>query len=144
MTKSASSRSTSPAKRKTNQKKQPEWWEQIDSPITYAICAIFAIAVFYDFNTEDSIVYRGMMSLRESLIDLGGEGLRAMLKRTINFESETTKWTICILALILNAIALRHLWLWINRHGPQQEEEAATAKETKECTPRLTPQAYEF
>ena len=117
MTKSASSRGSSPAKRKANAKKQPEWWEQIDSPISYTICAIFAISVFYDFNSEDSIVYRSSMSLRETLIDLGGEGPIAALKRTINVESDETKWTIGIFSLLLNAIALRFLWKWINRHG---------------------------
>ena len=117
MTKSVSSRGSSPAKRKANAKKQPEWWEQIDSPISYAICAIFAISVFYDFNSEGSVVYKGMMSLRETLIDLGGEGLRATLKRNLNVESDETKWTIGIFSLLLNAIALRYLWKWINRHG---------------------------
>ena len=61
MTKSVSSRGNSPAKEKSNQKKQLEWWEQIDSPISYTVCAIFAIAVFVDFNSENSIVYRSTM-----------------------------------------------------------------------------------
>ena len=127
MTKSVSNRSqnSSPPRRKSSNPKSnrpAQWWEQIDSPLAYAICAIFAVAVFYDFgSSQESIVYKSMMQLREVLIELGGDGFRTTLKRAVNLDAQATKWTLCILAVVLHAFVLWRLWKWINAdHGGEK------------------------
>ena len=118
---------------------EPRRWKSIDRPWVYAVAVLSALVLYSLLLFEDSYVSHALMSLRETLIQVGYLGLRVSLLDAIPIESLALKLVIlAVLSVALVACATR-LTLWTNEQIEKMDSDAntPTASQTKSFVQRV-------